>query len=129
MGTRNSDNEYHGYGILTMVPESRSDINRYEGMFRNGLQHGIGILYFTDGARWVGEWRSGEQYKGFNLWPDGSVSIEQKNTDGTSNEAFIIKRPSLYPPQKLEGFMIPAPVRLIFPNHSFCRVLTNAHRA
>jgi hypothetical protein len=37
------------------------DGRRYEGMWKEGKQHGKGVLYEKDGSQKVGEWIEGKQ--------------------------------------------------------------------
>jgi hypothetical protein len=61
----------HGRGVLTFTSGSR---DRYEGEWRDGKQHGCGIMTWTDGDRYEGEWRDGKRHgRGVFWFADGRV--------------------------------------------------------
>ena len=58
----------HGQGVMTF-----SDGSRYEGEFRDGRMHGRGIVTFPNGTRFECEFRDGErQDQGVVTLPDGT---------------------------------------------------------
>ncbi|KAA0146659.1 hypothetical protein FNF29_07901 [Cafeteria roenbergensis] len=47
---------------------------RYEGGFRGGARHGVGTLYYADGAKYTGTWREGlKEGLGVMVSADGAV--------------------------------------------------------
>jgi hypothetical protein len=58
----------------------------YQGMYRRGVKHGIGIETFMhDRSQWMGEWFEGQKFKGAWLLANGSVHLQQwdqKNQGG-----------------------------------------------
>lgn len=50
------DDVKHGEGVLTW-PDGR----KYEGTFKNGRMHGIGLWYELDGSIRKGEWQMGKR--------------------------------------------------------------------
>ena len=52
----------HGHGELR---EARNGRLRYVGQFRNGMRHGRGTSYCSQGLKWyVGQWQNGERSGG-----------------------------------------------------------------
>jgi hypothetical protein len=50
------DGKEHGRGVLVFV-----NGDRYEGEFRDGKPHGRGVYVTADGDRYEGEWKDGER--------------------------------------------------------------------
>lgn len=53
------ENKQNGYGEhvwLEKFNKHKNLRNRYEGMFLDGMRHGIGCFYYSDGTRYEGEW-------------------------------------------------------------------------
>ena len=63
------DGREHGRGVLTFADGKR----RYEGEFREGKYHGHGVLIFANGTRrYEGEWREGKRHgRGILTIPNG----------------------------------------------------------
>ena len=58
----------HGLGIMTW-PDGR----RYEGRFRYNVRHGHGVCTFYDGRIYDGNWMWDKQWgKGVFTWPNGA---------------------------------------------------------
>lgn len=54
--------------------KSKSMRNRYEGMFFEGLRHGYGIFFYSDGTRYEGEWVNNMK-QGFAFFTDATGDI------------------------------------------------------
>ena len=58
---------YHGQGTLYLT-----DGAKYEGQFADGKFHGQGTLYYADGGKYIGEFKEGNKHgQGTRYWPDG----------------------------------------------------------
>ena len=56
--------------------------NRYEGDFVQGLRHGIGTFYYSDGGKYVGQWWEGRKHgEGMFIFADGVVYDGAFNND------------------------------------------------
>ena len=53
---KDKQNGFGEYMWLENASKSKSMRNRYEGMFFEGLRHGYGTFYYSDGTRYEGEW-------------------------------------------------------------------------
>lgn len=51
------DDCQHGFGRHVWLHTRQKEKNYYEGEFRAGLRHGLGIFYYANGARYEGAWR------------------------------------------------------------------------
>jgi hypothetical protein len=70
-GPFNEYGERHGHGIVTW-----SNGDRYEGEFFNGVRHGDGSLFFADGSEYVGEWECNYMHgHGTRRFPNGDVYV------------------------------------------------------
>jgi hypothetical protein len=56
---------------LEQASKSKSMRNRYEGMFFEGLRHGYGTFYYSDGTRYSGEWVNNMK-QGFAFFTDAT---------------------------------------------------------
>lgn len=66
------NNKQNGYGEhlwLEKANKHKSLRNRYEGMFLNGMRHGIGCFFYSDGTRYEGEWVENRK-EGFAFFTD-----------------------------------------------------------
>ena len=53
------NNKQDGWGVhiwLEDKGEGKFLRNRYEGEWKNGLRHGVGVFYYTNGSKYEGEW-------------------------------------------------------------------------
>ncbi|VUD68940.1 hypothetical protein TDB9533_04300 [Thalassocella blandensis] len=59
---------FEGHGVFTW-PSG----NKYDGMWKNGKQHGVGKLMYNNGAVYTGEFAEGVEHGGGLMrWPNGS---------------------------------------------------------
>ncbi|KAM3145573.1 hypothetical protein pb186bvf_002347 [Paramecium bursaria] len=83
-------NKYHGQGHLfnqnplpVLGSINYKDLRdcpfweRYEGEFKFGKKHGYGILYFTNGEKWAGEFVD-DQPSGYGTWYGQSEEINSR---------------------------------------------------
>lgn len=60
-----------GQGVAQWFENGRPT-DRYEGEYRDGLEHGTGAYLRANGERYDGEWRDGERSgRGVYVWPNG----------------------------------------------------------
>jgi hypothetical protein len=70
-GSYNDYGERHGAGIMTWT-----NGDRYEGEFFNGVRHGHGSLFFADGSEYVGEWECNYMHgSGTRRFVNGDVYV------------------------------------------------------
>jgi hypothetical protein len=63
----NWDNKREGAGKMTW-----KNGNKYQGDWKDNLQHGRGLMTYWDGSRYNGEWRMGQRHgEGEMNWIDG----------------------------------------------------------
>ena len=64
-----TDEKMNGYGIYCY--NAASNLERFEGNWKDGIYNGQGTLIFKSQEQYIGEWKDGKrQGKGMNLWPD-----------------------------------------------------------
>ena len=61
------DGKWHGIGIQIFA-----DGEKYEGEFKDGNYHGIGAYIFSDGSKYEGEFKDGDVWTGIRTNADGS---------------------------------------------------------
>ena len=49
----------HAHGIGIYIFPEREELIKYAGQWKNGLKHGQGTLFFLDGRKYKGEWKEG----------------------------------------------------------------------
>ena len=59
----------HGQGVETF----KGDNYRYEGEYSNGLKHGQGSMTYSDGSKYVGEFKDNDLLNGTKYDKDGNV--------------------------------------------------------
>jgi hypothetical protein len=70
-GSYNKYGERHGAGVMTWT-----NGDRYEGEFFNGVRHGHGSLFFADGSEYVGEWECNHMHgSGTRRFVNGDVYV------------------------------------------------------
>jgi hypothetical protein len=70
-GSYNDYGERHGAGVMTWT-----NGDRYEGEFFNGVRHGHGSLFFADGSEYVGEWECNYMHgSGTRRFVNGDVYV------------------------------------------------------
>ncbi|XP_050507010.1 MORN repeat-containing protein 4 homolog [Diabrotica virgifera virgifera] len=101
VGTWNTEGKRQGEGHLQLP-----DGTRYDGMFENGLFHGIGVLRFPDGAKYEGEffdgwfhgygifWRSDGmkhegEFRAGKIWGLGLTTFSDNTNGFPRNEGFF----------------------------------------
>ncbi|CAF3911005.1 unnamed protein product [Rotaria sordida] len=78
------DNQFHGHGMLAW-----SNGGRYEGNFINGTRNGYGVYYCRDGSKCAGQWVDGYMNgEGVCNWTtgdrfEGNFKHHKKNGNGT----------------------------------------------
>ncbi|MDE6060644.1 MAG: hypothetical protein K2G31_04165, partial [Clostridia bacterium] len=55
-GPVDKNNKPHGHGVMTF-----SDGSKYDGEWRDALMHGHGAMTWRDGTKYNGEWRDGKR--------------------------------------------------------------------
>ena len=48
---------------------------KYEGDVEKGVPNGLGVLFYTKGVKYIGEWKNGEFIEGTMTKPDGSFYV------------------------------------------------------
>ena len=57
---------------------------KYEGDVEKGVPNGLGVLFYTKGVKYIGEWKNGEFIEGTMTKPDGSFYVGEYK-DGIPN--------------------------------------------
>ena len=52
---------------------------KYEGEVENGVPNGLGIMFYPDGNKFVGEWENGEFSRGTYYYKDGTIEYKVVN--------------------------------------------------
>ncbi len=74
MGSTTKEFVPHGYGEWK---ENGAAGVKYVGGFKNGVQHGPGIIFYANGSSKLGQWFSGALIKGFQSSGDGTITLQQ----------------------------------------------------
>lgn len=80
---------------LEKSSKSKSLRNRYQGMFFEGMRHGYGIFFYSDGTRYEGEWNNNLK-QGFALFTDTNGEV----TEAIFKEDRLLKQ--LNPPRQYD---------------------------
>ena len=59
--------------------QALKDVGSYEGEWKNGIYHGQGIYTFSDGIKWIGEWREDKPWNITEYSKDGKVNGKMVN--------------------------------------------------
>jgi len=51
----------------------------YKGEVENGVPNGLGIMFYPDGNKFVGEWENGEFSRGTYYYKDGTIEYKVVN--------------------------------------------------
>ena len=71
------DYKWMGFGEKDTQP-------KYQGQVKDGKPNGLGVLFYTKGVKYIGEWKNGEFIEGTMTKPDGSFYVGEYK-DGIPN--------------------------------------------
>ena len=65
---------------------------KYQGQVKDGKPNGLGVLFYTKGVKYIGEWKNGEFIEGTMTKPDGSFYVGEwkdgKRWNGTEYDKY-----------------------------------------
>ena len=108
----------NGYGTFTWT-----DGAKYVGEFKDGLQHGQGTYITTDGAKYVGEFKIGLMHgRGTYIWADGTKYVgEFKDGKLIKSKEKLMKKYDTFQSLDIEMKMKVAPLGLDFACYNACK--------
>jgi len=72
--------QWEGIGEYVWKGFGEKDTNpKYQGEVENGVPNGLGIMFYPDGNKFVGEWENGEFSRGTYYYKDGTIEYKVVN--------------------------------------------------
>ena len=65
---------------------------KYIGGVKNGEPNGLGVLFYTKGTKYIGEWKNGEFIKGTKTLSDGNFYVGEFKYQLLENGTFYEKK-------------------------------------
>jgi|TARA_B110000196_G_scaffold192463_1_gene164905 hypothetical protein len=69
-------------GIVWKTFGSKDTNPKYQGEVENGVPNGFGVLIFSGGDKYIGEWKDGKKWNGTWYDENGHITKEYVNGNG-----------------------------------------------
>ena len=86
MGYRNGKVGYYKEKLEGVESKDNKDFGKYEGEMKNGVPNGQGTSTYTDGGKYVGEFKYGDTWNG--IYYDKNGNILEKTVNGKTIDQY-----------------------------------------
>ena len=86
LGYRNGQVGYYKEKLEGVESKNNKDFGKYEGEMKNGVPNGQGTSTYTDGGKYVGEFKYGDTWNG--IYYDKNGNILEKTVNGKTIDQY-----------------------------------------